>query len=517
MLVDEYIKSNLKESVLDLKEEWPENYTPKKKTYAANYPPTANGLTRWVSDQNCTGPGTEKFVKLVRAFALAHGLSKSEVGDMWNGKHGSGKPRVTSNIDGETRDVLIERKLREGGPRRTINQEVKDSFVHAVCLIPDPEDRMKECKEVFDKIHDDNVKEYMKSHPEASQPTAEAQIGVDELEAGIKLKENMFENDESWWDKQKRRIKAEPTIQGKIGKAISNILFGGDDWDDLNETMKDYLHSEGLSSSEKMKRINEVSSVFRKFDGRGDVYSKEEIEEAALNEALDPEVSIRENVIRLMESGIEENDAYEMAISLREKTMSEYSDDEWDNLSEAEQDKIRKESKKSKGDNSNTGPGHNRIKESTARWAIMAFHTNGERYILEGFSTKDEAEDALVKYKSSRDRNTNFEVVTMEDAESMCEDEGIDDLYELFESRDESRSRLRESEEDQIFATLKRRYRLKVAQIKAVRDLCKMKAADLMEAPEFVRKFDSIVPDPAVRDDALLEAKALALYYREHQ
>jgi hypothetical protein len=50
---------------------------------------------------------------------------------------------------------------------------------------------------------------------------------------------------------------------------------------------------------------------------------------------------------------------------LVEKEMSEYSDAEWDELTSEQQDKIRAASKKKKsGDNSNTGPGHNKIKES---------------------------------------------------------------------------------------------------------------------------------------------------------
>jgi hypothetical protein len=65
-------------------------------------------------------------------------------------------------------------------------------------------------------------------------------------------------------------------------------------------------------------------------------------------------------------SGIHENLADEF-VRLREKTMSEYSDEEWDDLTEAQQDKIRKESKKPKGDNSNTGPGHNKIQEGGPR------------------------------------------------------------------------------------------------------------------------------------------------------
>jgi len=98
------------------------------------------------------------------------------------------------------------------------------------------------------------------------------------------LEKDKLNEDESWWEKQKRRIKAEPTITGKIGKAISNILFGGDNWDDLEETMIGYMKEPGLSKAEKMDRINQISSVFRKFDGRDDIYTKDEIEAARLED-----------------------------------------------------------------------------------------------------------------------------------------------------------------------------------------------------------------------------------------
>jgi hypothetical protein len=85
---------------------------------------------------------------------------------------------------------------------------------------------------------------------------------------------------ESWASKNWERVKAQPTILGKIGKFVGNYLFGGDAWDDISDTMSEYMNEPGLSQADKMKRINEISSVFRKFDGRGEVFSKEQIDAA---------------------------------------------------------------------------------------------------------------------------------------------------------------------------------------------------------------------------------------------
>jgi len=53
-----------------------------------------------------------------------------------------------------------------------------------------------------------------------------------------------------------------------------------------------------------------------------------------------------------------------------ERHMDDYSDDEWDAMTEDEQESIRRASKKTSGDNSNTGPFHNRFAESMEAGSI---------------------------------------------------------------------------------------------------------------------------------------------------
>jgi hypothetical protein len=56
--------------------------------------------------------------------------------------------------------------LKEGGHRRHISQELKDKFIHAVLIIPDPSDRQTEIDAIFEEIRQKNSESYMKEHPE---------------------------------------------------------------------------------------------------------------------------------------------------------------------------------------------------------------------------------------------------------------------------------------------------------------------------------------------------------------
>jgi hypothetical protein len=90
------------------------------------------------------------------------------------------------------------KRLFEGGKRVTVSSDIKDAFIHSICLIPDPAKRLEQCKEVFDQIRDNNIKAYMKSHPEVSQATAEVQENQDEAAAGVNLNES--------WDRAMSRL-----------------------------------------------------------------------------------------------------------------------------------------------------------------------------------------------------------------------------------------------------------------------------------------------------------------------
>jgi hypothetical protein len=87
-----------------------------------------------------------------------------------------------------------------------------------------------------------------------------------EIYESSKLEETFGE----WHSKQLERAKKEPTVAGKVGKYIANILFGGDDWDNLSDSLIDYMNEPDISEEEKKSRINQVSSIFKKFDGRKD-------------------------------------------------------------------------------------------------------------------------------------------------------------------------------------------------------------------------------------------------------
>ena len=81
-------------------------------------------------------------------------------------------------------DEFIRIKLNEGGHRTTINQEVKDSFIHAVCLIKDPVKRIEQVKEVFDAIRDRNIKEFERNNSKVEAEVLENKI---ESNAGIDI------------------------------------------------------------------------------------------------------------------------------------------------------------------------------------------------------------------------------------------------------------------------------------------------------------------------------------------
>jgi hypothetical protein len=84
---------------------------------------------------------------------------------------------------------LHESKLREGGHRRHITQELRDKFIHNVLIIPDPADRQSEIDAIFEEIRTKNTETYYKQHPELKP--AEQPEGV---EAGGKVTEAMIQN-----------------------------------------------------------------------------------------------------------------------------------------------------------------------------------------------------------------------------------------------------------------------------------------------------------------------------------
>lgn len=59
--------------------------------------------------------------------------------------------------------------LREGGKRRHIPQAIRDKFIHAVLIIPQPEDRQAEIDSIFQEIQTKNSEAYFKEHPELKQ------------------------------------------------------------------------------------------------------------------------------------------------------------------------------------------------------------------------------------------------------------------------------------------------------------------------------------------------------------
>ena len=81
-------------------------------------------------------------------------------------------------------DEFIRTRLLEGGHRITINQDVKDSFIHAVCLIKDPVKRIEQVKEVFDAIRDRNIEEFERNNSKAEAEVLENEI---ESDAGIDI------------------------------------------------------------------------------------------------------------------------------------------------------------------------------------------------------------------------------------------------------------------------------------------------------------------------------------------
>ena len=56
-----------------------------------------------------------------------------------------------------------------------------------------------------------------------------------------------------------------------------------------------------------------------------------------------------------------EGTGYEVRRVRETEDMKDYTDDEWDGLTEAEQEEIRRASAPKKGQNPNMGPGHNRF------------------------------------------------------------------------------------------------------------------------------------------------------------
>jgi hypothetical protein len=63
--------------------------------------------------------------------------------------------------------------LREGGKRRHIPQAIRDKFVHAVLIIPQPEDRQAEIDSIFEEIRNKNTENYYCEHPELKQEQEE--------------------------------------------------------------------------------------------------------------------------------------------------------------------------------------------------------------------------------------------------------------------------------------------------------------------------------------------------------
>ena len=67
--------------------DWPEGYEPKKKgTRASHYPPTEQGLMRFVYDQNRLDP--KSITTGLKRFAATHDMSFEEVRRLWHDAHG---------------------------------------------------------------------------------------------------------------------------------------------------------------------------------------------------------------------------------------------------------------------------------------------------------------------------------------------------------------------------------------------------------------------------------------------
>jgi hypothetical protein len=219
-----------------------------------------------------------------------------------------------------------------------------------------------------------------------------------------------------------------------IEKTMSE--YTDDEWDDLSEAEQDRIRGE----SKKDKGSN--SNI-------GPGHNKFEESMTASGSGID--AATPENVLEKLEEDREHLENTEVVygddvrnVKLEEKTMSEYSDDEWDNLSEAEQEKIRKESKKPKGDNSNIGPGHNRLEErirerkqrnrllreslglpeeeeelSPVRYQLQKFTNGGQEYDPETNEVKfSETDEPSVYEQWRRERLDKARSARIEDAKA---------------------------------------------------------------------------------------------------
>ena len=115
-----------------------------------------------------------------------------------------------------------------------------------------------------------------------------------------------------------------------------------------------YNKSQLKANPRKMKE-----EIIRMFDS-GDQRSFEEIygKDSPLFEDVDDVIDPRKR--KLFEEVYRNGNQ----IRLKEKSPNDYTDDEWDNMTEEEQEKNQKESSKSKGQNPNIGPFHNKYEES---------------------------------------------------------------------------------------------------------------------------------------------------------
>ena len=143
-------------------------------------------------------------------------------------------------------------RLSEGGRPKTIKQEIKDDFVHAVTRIPYPDARLDQVKDVFDKIHDINVKQYQKENPETTPEQADAQVTADELSAGFVLKEKTIVHNLRLQETIKNRhystIKDMSRLASKIREGVN----------DNNVDHKDLLRlTEMIGSMWKTARLTE--------------------------------------------------------------------------------------------------------------------------------------------------------------------------------------------------------------------------------------------------------------------
>jgi hypothetical protein len=148
---------------------------------------TLNQILEKVNDDDTT---EEELIYLIKALHFVDRKVQDAQEDFYDFK----------NLN-ESKVVSFKDILREGGKRRHIPQSIRDKFVHAVLIIPNPEDRQAEIDAIFAEIAEKNTEAYYKEHPELKKEQDSEDL-KESIEDDNKLRRFLtekFENSEHWW------------------------------------------------------------------------------------------------------------------------------------------------------------------------------------------------------------------------------------------------------------------------------------------------------------------------------